>query len=665
MAGRGRLYPINNGPRGILPGLPLGPGLMHPPPVQHNAGILGSLMGPLPGLPGSAMLMEQKMANQHVEIQRLLSENQRLAATHVALRQEFAASQQEIQRLQVITARESEKDQQIRALLEKSARMEADLCAAESLRTDLLKLHSEKQELSAQVHELTRESHRSFVNAEQVDVLRTELGSLHQELQQARMAYEQERKLSSDYLQQKHAIEKNMISMAREVEKLRAELSNVEKRTQGNGPVFGGGTGGPGVYNGMPQLTFENSYLRKQEAAVSVNGQSANPVDGKAIESGKYPIGMDINRDRLMKTFMDAQSASEWSTHIAPNGKAFYYHSASGVTQWDKPAALVAADSQELSQGQIEQAQLEALQSQMLQISSLQQQVSQNAMQQSEQLQAEHGNQHALAQMQSQQSLPGNVQNPGAQMHSVSQAQVSELTQAHIMQQSHMQSSLGQLASNAHGSYMVHPSYLSHNQQRLDPATYASRSEEPTIRLADREFGIQPHQLINMSNNGAPSSDASPLSATGLTTQHPYASVSPFINQKSRISEVALKSDSMSTRVNLIVTGFPDDYSNQNLEALFRPYGTVLYAKVHMENDTDQGKCLGLVSMDSRQAAEAAIDAIDGMSISGRIVKVEMQHGEHEAYLHRLHQQQLQQSLSGGGPTRWYHHNEYAAGRLY
>ena len=60
-----------------------------------------SPMGGSGGMGGGQMpgLLEQKIQSQHMEIQALLAENQRLAATHVALRQELASAQQEMQRL--------------------------------------------------------------------------------------------------------------------------------------------------------------------------------------------------------------------------------------------------------------------------------------------------------------------------------------------------------------------------------------------------------------------------------------------------------------------------------------------------------------------------------------------------------------------------------------
>jgi len=60
---------------------------------------MGGGGGPLP-----AAILEQKIQSQHMEIQSLLTENQRLAATQVALRQELAAAQQEMQRMTSMVA---------------------------------------------------------------------------------------------------------------------------------------------------------------------------------------------------------------------------------------------------------------------------------------------------------------------------------------------------------------------------------------------------------------------------------------------------------------------------------------------------------------------------------------------------------------------------------
>lgn len=50
-----------------------------------------------------------------------------------------------------------------------------------------------------------------------------------------RRAYEYEKKANEEQVEQKQAMEKNLISMAREIEMLRAEQLNVERRTRGLG----------------------------------------------------------------------------------------------------------------------------------------------------------------------------------------------------------------------------------------------------------------------------------------------------------------------------------------------------------------------------------------------------------------------------------------------
>lgn len=51
----------------------------------------------------------------------------------------------------------------------------------------------------------------------------------------SRTAHEYEMKASAEQMEQKQAMEKNLVSMAREIEKLRAEL---EKRGRGPGKAF-------------------------------------------------------------------------------------------------------------------------------------------------------------------------------------------------------------------------------------------------------------------------------------------------------------------------------------------------------------------------------------------------------------------------------------------
>ncbi|KAK9146504.1 hypothetical protein Sjap_006407 [Stephania japonica] len=237
MGSKGRAPPHSRRP---LPGS----GMMHPDPF-------GPSIHPPPGpYPPFDMLpppeiMEQKLAGQHVEIQRLATENQRLAATHVTLRQELAAAQQELQRLQAqIGAMRNEKDQQMRGLVDKMAKVEVDLQAADSLKMELQQAHGDahslmaaRQELITKVQQLTQDHQRTLSDVQQVPVLMSELEGLRQEYHHCRATYDMETKTYNDHYQNLQVMEKNYYVMSREVEKLRAELANaanLERRTVSN-----------------------------------------------------------------------------------------------------------------------------------------------------------------------------------------------------------------------------------------------------------------------------------------------------------------------------------------------------------------------------------------------------------------------------------------------
>lgn len=69
-----------------------------PPPPHFTRGALAP-PPPLPHHHQHAAIVEERLAAQFEEIQALLVDNQRLAATHVALKQELAAAQHELRRV--------------------------------------------------------------------------------------------------------------------------------------------------------------------------------------------------------------------------------------------------------------------------------------------------------------------------------------------------------------------------------------------------------------------------------------------------------------------------------------------------------------------------------------------------------------------------------------
>lgn len=211
-------------PHGMMHRDPYGPG-MHPPPGP----------GPFPYdmLPPPEIL-EQKLAAQCGEIQKLAVENERLAASHASLRKELAAAQQELQRIQAQgEAAKAAEEQEMRGLLDKAAKMEADLKSYESVKADLQQAHAEAQNLAAarqhllaDAQKLNKDLQRNFGEAQQLPALMADLDAARQEYQHLRAAYEYERKLKMDHSESLQGMKKNYDSMVTELEKLRAELTN-------------------------------------------------------------------------------------------------------------------------------------------------------------------------------------------------------------------------------------------------------------------------------------------------------------------------------------------------------------------------------------------------------------------------------------------------------
>ncbi|KAF8412896.1 hypothetical protein HHK36_000868 [Tetracentron sinense] len=231
------------GSKGHVPPLHLrrplpGPGMMHSDPFGPPDAFPPFDMSPPPEV------MEQKHAAEHVEIQRITRDNQRIAAAHATLRQELAAAQLELHRVQAqIGAMKTEREQHMRGVMDKIAKMEADLQATELMklelqqaRVDAQSLTATRQELISKVQQLTQDLQRTHSDVQQIPALMSELEGLRQEYQQCRATYGYEKKLYNNHLESLQMTEKNYITIAKEVETLRAELActaNLERRTGG------------------------------------------------------------------------------------------------------------------------------------------------------------------------------------------------------------------------------------------------------------------------------------------------------------------------------------------------------------------------------------------------------------------------------------------------
>uniref|UniRef100_A0A1D1Z3C8 Eukaryotic translation initiation factor 3 subunit A n=1 Tax=Anthurium amnicola TaxID=1678845 RepID=A0A1D1Z3C8_9ARAE len=280
MGSKGRMQPHLRRP------LPV-PAVMHPDPFISG---IRPPPGPFFDMLPPPEIMEQKLAAQHGEMQKLATENERLAATHVVLRQELAGAQQELQRLQTqMGVMKAEKEQHMKGLHDKIAKMEADLQASEMVKVELQQARAEAQnlvaireELISKVQHLSQDLRRSHVDVQQIPAMMSELEGLRREYQDCRFTYEYEKKLYSDHLESLQVMEKNYISMSREVEKLRSELAN-----SGNPDRRGGGQYGANATYQENDPLAPNASAQNTSSQLPV-GQNTYE-DGYNVTQGRVP----------------------------------------------------------------------------------------------------------------------------------------------------------------------------------------------------------------------------------------------------------------------------------------------------------------------------------------------------------------------------------------
>ncbi|KAL2247431.1 UNVERIFIED_CONTAM: Protein FLX-like 1 [Sesamum indicum] len=199
---RGPPIPPKGGPHGGLPQPPIHEqpfarglrGVPHPALHDEMREAHYSLSGPRP-LPPHPVIIEERLAAQHDDIQALLVDNQRLAATHVALRQELEVAQYELQRAdKYARTLHAEKESETRELYEKSVKMENELHALNAMRSELMQVHMDikeltaaREDLTAQVQMMTQDLGRVTSDLQQVPTIKSEIEGLRHELERARL----------------------------------------------------------------------------------------------------------------------------------------------------------------------------------------------------------------------------------------------------------------------------------------------------------------------------------------------------------------------------------------------------------------------------------------------------------------------------------------------
>jgi len=74
--------------------------------------------------------------------------------------------------------------------------------------------------------------------------------------------------------------------------------------------------------------------------------------------------------------------------------------------------------------------------------------------------------------------------------------------------------------------------------------------------------------------------------------------------------------------MNIYVGNLSYGITEEDLRALFAEFGDVSSAKLIIDRETNQSKGFGFVEMSSNDAANKAIDELNGREVSGRALRV-------------------------------------------
>lgn len=72
----------------------------------------------------------------------------------------------------------------------------------------------------------------------------------------------------------------------------------------------------------------------------------------------------------------------------------------------------------------------------------------------------------------------------------------------------------------------------------------------------------------------------------------------------------------------LFVGSLPWSVNDQELEDVFKSYGTIISAKVIMDRESGRSKGFGFVEFEDDNAAKGAIEKLNGSDLQGRTIVV-------------------------------------------
>lgn len=133
--------------------------------------------------------IEDQIAAHSRAIETLLLDNQRLAASHVALKQDVVAAQQDLRHISATASSvKAERDAQVREVYERSLRVEAEArsigglsAELERVRVDINGLRKERDELLERLKDIDGDTARTRLELQQLADLKGEIEAMRRE----------------------------------------------------------------------------------------------------------------------------------------------------------------------------------------------------------------------------------------------------------------------------------------------------------------------------------------------------------------------------------------------------------------------------------------------------------------------------------------------------
>lgn len=245
--------------------------------------------------------LESSIEAQKQDLQTLLLDNQRLAAAHVALKQDLATSHANIQIFaDAVSKTRAERIAEINNLIEELKRREEDAREVGVLKEELdrvkievEKLEKEKSGMEERAGKL-KETRKVNAEAGKIEEVRWEIEYMRHEVDRGKAAIEYEKKIHADNLLHRQIMEENMTSMARELEQLRSELASTELRARAAAAVAGESnrvSSYPQMYGGSEVTYGGSSYTTTyglHQSSASVGTGSLHQYRLPIIASAPY-----------------------------------------------------------------------------------------------------------------------------------------------------------------------------------------------------------------------------------------------------------------------------------------------------------------------------------------------------------------------------------------